>query len=137
MNKTKIKKYISKWGPRLELEVRSRVNYKIAASFLKKHAQPRLNSSEKTEIDEYWSQFGIKFPDYSWYEMFYGVTGIHSPKFIPDTLATYICYPYYNIRSHVGGWDDKNVYERLVPSATFPYSICHCINGNLYQYFGN
>ena len=35
---------------------------------------------------------------------------------------------------HEPGWDDKNVYEKLTTSCEFPYSLCHCINGNFYDH---
>ena len=73
--------------------------------------------------------------------MYYGITGIHDPRFIPDPVLARICYQYYNFESHIKGWDDKNLYERLVLNATFPYSLCHCINGKYYDnkwnYFNN
>lgn len=114
-----------------------RKRYAIAVAFLKEHPQPKLTSEEKKEIDAFWKEYGIKYPDYSWFEMYYGVTGIHDPRFIPDPIMGKICYPYYNFRTHLQGWDDKNVYEKLVPHATFPYSLCHCINGKFYDHKWN
>lgn len=129
---------IKKWGhkiiPFLSKELNSRKNWKTAATFLKEHPQPKLSKEEKNEIDYFWKQYGIKFPDYSWYEMYYGVTGIHDPRFIPHPVLITICYPYYNSMVHGPGWDDKNVYEKLTTSCEFPYSLCHCINGNFYDH---
>jgi len=116
-----------------------RVNYRIARNFLIEHPQPSLSVSEKKDIDRFWGEYKIKLPDYSWHEMYYGVTDIHDPRFIPDPILARICYKQFNVESYLKGWDDKNVYERLVPHAIFPYSLCHCIKGKYYdnkwQYF--
>ena len=122
-------------------EIACRVNYNIARNFLKEHPQPEISTCEKKEINTFWREYNIKYPDYSWFVMYYGVTGVHDPRFIPDPILAKICYKYYNFESHIKGWDDKNVYERLVFNATFPYSLCHCINGKYYDnkwnYFNN
>ncbi len=128
-----VKKIAKKYLPIIAREIDSRRKYKAAATFLKEHPQSKLTIEEKKEIDNYWKKYNIKFPDYSWFEMYYGVTGIHDPRFIPDPILGRICYPYYNFASHIKGWDDKNVYEKLVPHATFPDSLCHCIKGTLYD----
>jgi len=65
--------------------------------------------------------------------MYYGVTDIHDPRFIPDPILGRICYPHYNFATHIKGWDDKNVYEKLAPHASFPTSLCHCVKGELYD----
>lgn len=127
-------KPVKKLFPLIQKEFFARREYKVAYSFLKEHPQPKLTKEEKIDIDRFWRGYNIKYPDFSWFEMYYGVTGIHDPRFIPHPVMITICYPYYNSMVYGPGWDDKNVYERLVTSCEFPYSLCHCINGNYYDH---
>jgi hypothetical protein len=106
---------------------------RIAAVFLKKHPQPELTASEKQEIDRYWQQYGIRFKEYSWFQMYYGVTGIHDPSFIPDSIARSAIYRYYNDAASIPGWDDKNLYETILPDTRFPRTFAHIYNGDLYD----
>lgn len=107
--------------------------YQYARVFLRGHPQPLLTTSEKDDIDAYWAKFGIKWPDYSWFQMYYGVNGNKSPEFIPDPLAAVVLYRFYNPKEYIMGWDDKNMYERLLPIVPFPESLCHCIRGRYYD----
>ena len=108
-------------------------SYNYALNFLKDHPQPQLTQGEKHDIDDYWGTYNIHYKDYSWFQMYYGVTGIHDPRFIPNPIAGYILYPYYNDKSMISGWDDKNLYQELVPHVHFPSALCHCIRGRLYD----
>lgn len=107
--------------------------YSIANDFLKEHYYSDISANEKKEIDDYWQQYCIKFPDYSWFRMYYGITGIHSPYFIPNDIVHQILIPHYNNISCISGWDDKNVYELLLDNIHFPLSLAHCVNGRLYD----
>ena len=107
--------------------------YRDAGTFLAQHPQPELSQADKDEIDSYWRQFGIRFPDHSWHQMFYGVTGIHDPRFIPDCIAFPPIYRHYNDRECIVGWDDKNLYDRLVPNITFPQVLAHIYKGKAYD----
>lgn len=106
---------------------------KKAELFLKKHPMKELSTEEKQEIDDYWGQFGIKFPHYKWFEMYYGVTGIHDPRFIPDMIAGHILFPHYNEKQFIAAWADKNLFERYIPTIQFPTTLCHKFNGSLYD----
>lgn len=111
-------------------------DYSLAAEFLK--SQPsdsicQLSISEKREIDKFWSQYGIKFPDYTWFQMYYSVSGIHSPRFLINIFVLSSIYKYYNVQKDVHGWDDKNIYEKLLPNVKFPDSLAHKINGRFYD----
>ena len=108
-------------------------SYRQAAVFLKSHPQPPLTENEKQEIDIYWAQYGIKLPDYSWHEMYYGVTGIHSPKFIPDPFVGYAIIPFYNTPNYIDGWVDKNFFDRILPNVSQPDTLCHKFNGDFYD----
>lgn len=110
-----------------------RKKYKLANTFLKNNPQPPLTINEKNEIDDFWAKYGVKFPDYSWFQMYYGVTGIHNPKFIPDPFVGGVLYAFYNDAKSLGGWDDKNLYDKLVPSVSFPKVYCHYYMGDYYD----
>lgn len=112
------------------------LQYSLAADFLR--SQPsdsiyQLTDDEKREIDEFWAQYGVKFPDYTWFQMFYGVSGIRSPKFLIDIFVISSIYNYYNVQRDVDGWNDKNIFERLVKNVKFPDSLAHKINGRYYD----
>lgn len=108
-------------------------SYRAAQTFLNRHPNPVLDSNDIKEIDAFWGQYGIRFKDYSWFQMYYGVTGLHDPRFIPNPIAGFILYPYYNDFEMIGGWDDKNLYQELVPQIHFPKALCHCIRGRLFD----
>ena len=110
-----------------------RKKYKLANTFLKNNPQPPLTINEKNEIDDFWAKYGVKYPDYSWFQMYYGVTGIHNPKFIPDPFVGGVLYAYYNDAKSIGGWDDKNLYDQLVSSVSFPKVYCHYYMGDYYD----
>jgi len=109
------------------------VEYRAAATFLKRHPQPGLSQGDKEEIDRYWRQFGIKYPDYTWFEMYYGVTGIHDPRFIPDWLAWPPIYWHYNDKTCLAGWEDKNLAPHLIPDIAFPIDLVHIYRGKVYD----
>lgn len=111
-------------------------DYERAAIFLK--SQPvtalcQLTDSEKHEIDEFWAQYGVKFPDYTWFQMYYSVSGIHSPKFLINIFVISSIYKYYNSQRDVDGWNDKNMFERLVRNVKFPDALAHKINRRFYD----
>lgn len=105
---------------------------KVAIKTCKKKQYDELPPNEIEEIRTYWKKYGIKFPDYSWFKLFYTETGIHDPRFIPHSIA-YILYSHFNNRIVDKGWDDKNFYDRFVPTISFPESLCHYVNGNFYD----
>lgn len=111
-------------------------DYSTAADFLKN--QPansiyQLTDSDKHEIDEYWAQYGVKFPDYTWFQMYYSVSGIHSPKFLINIFVLSSIYKYYNAQKEIHSWVDKNISEKLVHNVKFPDSLVHKINGRYYD----
>ena len=109
------------------------VEYKAAARFLAKHPQPELSQADKDEIDRYWRKFGFKYPDYTWFQMFYGVSDIHDPRFIPDFLAWPPIYWHYNDKTCFAGWVDKNLATHLVPNIKFTTDLAHIYRGKVYD----
>lgn len=102
-------------------------------SFLKKNPQPALTEQDKREIDDYWKTFGIRIPDYSWHQWFYGVTGTKDPRFIPKPLWVYLVLPYYNNAKYLKAYKDKNLFDRLLPEANFPATVLKKVNGDFYD----
>lgn len=115
-----------------DLIIFSRTN-RAAKVFLNRFPQPALSDADKKEIDEYWRQYGIKMPDYNWFQMYYGVTGIHDPSFIPDPIARFALFRHYNDSSSIAGWDDKNLYETLLPDLPFPKTLAHIYHHAIYD----
>lgn len=107
--------------------------YSKAKKFLSKNPYPQLTKEQKEEIDDYWSRYGVQWPDYSWYQMYYGVTGIQDPRFMPDVFVGKVIYPYYNRQSYIAGWDDKNLYAKLLDVVQFPQVLCHRMNGRYFD----
>lgn len=118
------------------LDKELKTDYERAAYFLK--SQPsdalcQLTDNEKREIDEFWAQYGVKFPDYTWFQMYYSVSGIHSPKFLINIFVISSVYRYYNVQRDIDGWNDKNLFEKFVRNVKFPDSLAHKINGRYYD----
>ena len=134
--KSKIIDQFYKWGNipawRVEMVALKRA-HRSAAQFLKQNPQPPLTQADKEEIDHYWRRYGIRFTDYTWFEMLYGITGLHDPRFIPDPLAQRVVFRYYNELSAIQGWDDKNLYEKLLPGIAFAETLAHIYRGKVYD----
>ena len=106
---------------------------RLAASFLKRIPQPQLSEADKRAIDEYWRQYGVKFKDYKWFQMYYGVTGIRDPRFIPDPIARFALFRHYNDERSIPGWDDKNLYSFFLPDIRFPKTYAHIYHNAIYD----
>ena len=127
-------------GKRLLLDFRDNRIYqadKTAQRFNKTHGCPELTDEEKKEIDNYWSTYNIKFRNYEWHRMYYGVTGIHDPRFIPVPFAERVLYRYYNKQDFVPAYADKNMFQFFLPRMTFPTSIGKRVNSRYYDMMGN
>lgn len=110
---------------------------KIPHMSLNKLPQPELSESEKRDIDAFWAKYGLKIKDYSWFRMYYGITGIKNPAFIPQEIQFYSLLPHYNFGTFIKAWRDKNVFDRLLPKAHFPKTIIKKCNGRYYDGEGN
>lgn len=106
---------------------------RTAAVFLKRFPQPELSMADKEEIDRFWKHYGIRFTDHKWFQMYYGVTGIHDPSFIPDSIARFALFKHYNDFQSIPGWDDKNLYEIFLPDTRFPVTLAHIYNNAIYD----
>lgn len=106
---------------------------RLAASFLKRFPQPELTADDKKAIDEFWRTYGIRFKDYKWFQMYYGVTGIHDPRFIPDPIARFALFRHYNDERSIPGWDDKNLYDFFLPDIRFPKTLAHIYHNAIYD----
>lgn len=106
---------------------------RLAASFLQRFPQPELTVADKKKIDEFWQPYGIRFKDYRWHQMYYGVTGNHDPRFIPDPIARFALFRHYNDEASIPGWDDKNLYDFFLPDTRFPLTLAHIYHNAIYD----
>lgn len=100
--------------------------------YIKRNVVPELSLNDKKEIDRFWSQYGIKIKDYSWFQWYYFVTGQHDPCFIPQDIYSGIIWPFYNNEEFQWAWTDKNFFERFLPDVRFPRVILRKVNGQFY-----
>ncbi len=104
-----------------------------ARAYIRKHDPPALSAEEIRDIDAFWKQFGIRLDNYRWHQMYYDITGIKDPRFIPQNLAKAALYPYYNDPSETIAWADKNYFQRFVPAVRFPQMLGQKIHGRCYD----
>ena len=88
----------------------------------------------------YWASFNIKFEDYDWHRMYYSITGIHDPRFIPQPVAERLIYLHYNRQDFICAYADKNRFADIVPTLEFPKTIAKRVNSRYYdandKYYG-
>ena len=106
---------------------RHNMHYTLANDYCERYGVPDLSLDEKKHIMSFWGKYGIKLADYSYHRMFYNITGIHDPRFVPDYIAGHVVYPYYNDHAYEYTWRDKNMFDRLLPEVPFPKTIAKCI----------
>lgn len=116
----KVKKRYTKW-------------HKTATETLKSHPQPPLSDADIKKIDAYWEQYGIKFTDYSWYQLYYGATKIKDPRFMPKEIHCEIVLSYYNNKDFVAAYKDKNSFDVILPEKILPKTIIKKIAGDYYD----
>lgn len=104
-------------------------HHELALRYCEKYHVPDLSADEKNEIIKYWHQYGIRLMDFSYHRMYYYVTGIHDPRFVPDYIAGHVVYSYYNDHAYEYTWRDKNMFDRLLPEIPFPYTYAKRIRG--------
>ena len=130
------KKYINSYEDKLQRDTFVRGYFskkeKLAQDYCLKYQVPDITDGEKDEIQRYWSQYGIIISDFSWHRMYYHVTGIHDPRFVPDLVAGLVVYDYYNNKVYENTWRDKNMFSRLLPGVPFPRTIMKRIRGRFY-----
>ena len=101
--------------------------------YIRRFSPPALSGEEIRDIDTFWKRFGIRLDHYRWHQMYYHITGIRDPRFIPQNLAQAVLYPYYNDLSETKVWADKNYFERFVPVMRFPRMLGQRIHGRYYD----
>ena len=100
--------------------------------YLQENHAPELSRNEIMAVDDYWGQFGIKIRDYCWFRHFKHVTGVFSPRYIPNDIYAAIIALRYNAtrsESYWIAWKDKNYFERFVPGIPFPKVALRRIHG--------
>ena len=127
------KSYINSFRDKRALDNELRGRYSSRSEFARMQCEeanyPELTASEISGIDAYWARWGVKICDCSWHRMYYAVTGVHDPRFMPDDFVGLCLYSYYNDEAYVDAWRDKNMFERLVPSLRFPSTIGQRVRG--------
>lgn len=99
----------------------------LARNYCQRLNVPALSAEEKEQIVQYWAQYGIRIRDFSYHAMYYHVTGIRDPRFVPDMIAGLVIYEYYNDSAYEDAWRDKNLFDRLLPDVPFPDTYGKCI----------
>lgn len=124
---------------REERKIRSQYYGKDIAAheYIMANPMPELTESQKNDIISFWAQYGIKISDYSWFQWYYGVTGIKDPRFIPQDVYSYIVWPYHDNEEFCLAWKDKNLFERFVPEIPFPHNYLRRIHGRYFDGTGN
>ncbi len=129
----KIKKQLKKTGKSILRNsglTRQLKSAGISDAYIAKHDCPPLTAQEKNEIDAFWAEYGVKILNYDYHRMFYHVTGIHDPRFIPDSISHRVAVPYYNNPEKMRTYVDKNMFQRYLPEMPFPKMFGQCINGH-------
>lgn len=108
-----------------------------AHEYLAANPMPELTEAQRKDIDVFWSQYGIRILDHSWFQWYYGVTGIVDPRFIPQDVYSYIIWPYHDNEEFCLAWKDKNLFERFVPGIRFPRNYIRRIHGRFFDGDGN
>lgn len=101
--------------------------------YLNKYPQSQLTAVQKKEIDDFWRPYGINVKDYSWYQWYYGKTGIVDPRFLPQEYYLHLILPYYNRQEFIQAYKDKNMFDLILPSSDLPKTIFKRKNGALFD----
>ena len=97
------------------------------------HPVPELSEKDKSEIARYWEPYGIHIKNFDGFKWYYGTTGIHDPRFLPNDIYCDILVPYLNDTRYVEAYRDKSVFSRILPDLPFPETILKNIRGRLYD----
>jgi hypothetical protein len=92
----------------------------------------KLTSDQKKEIKDYYKQTaGIKVST-KWHRLFYTLTGVFSPKYVPENYFLMDIIPSLMKGYFIRAYDDKNMYDRLFPDIKQPKVIVNRIHGFYY-----
>lgn len=129
------KRYVNSWGDKRAYDDAQREHFAVRASYARRyveeHGLPDISDAEREEIRSFWGRYGFRVVDFSWWRMYYAVTGLHDPRFVPDDVMGLVVYAYYNDPAYADAWRDKNEFERLLPGMPFPEAIGRCRRGRL------
>ena len=131
--KTSIKKTIKKARKMIVREHAYRSRLPFVHKLVKKNNCPELSKDEIKTINDYWMQFGIRIPDKSWFQLYYAITGIKDPRFIPQEIAFYSIQPFYNNAKFTEAYKDKNAFDTFIAPECFPKTIIKRIDGLFYD----
>ena len=105
----------------------------LAKKFNMEYSCPPLSEADRKEIDKYWSQYHVRFEDYEWHRMYYAVTGLHDPRFLPQPMAEHVLYPFYNRQDFANAYANKAMFPSYLPRLHFPDTIGKRMNAYYYD----
>lgn len=136
----RINHLLQKYLKKLRFEKRYWLYNRSVEKLIIKYALPPLTEIEKKDIDNYWGKYGVKFSNYNYHRLFYGITKKKDPRFIPFPFAALVLYPFYNDSTKIQAYADKNMFYKLLPNMPFPKLIGQRINGRFFdsegKYYG-
>ena len=110
-------------------EIKAERSYR---AYLAKHSVPELSQNDKDEIVAYWKQYGITVKNFKGFQWYYGVTGMHDPRFISHDIYADILVHYLNKMNYVEAYRDKAFFNRFLPDIRFPATILKTVGGRFY-----
>lgn len=91
-----------------------------------------LTPSQKQEVQAFYKKHWGEEINLKWHEYYYHVNGIFSPEYIPTYIYyTKIC-PKFNDPKLIKLYSDKNMIDKLIPTAKKPKTYIKNINGHFY-----
>lgn len=87
-----------------------------------------LTSEQKKEIDAFWNKYNFHIP-YAWHRLYYGITGIYDPAFVPNNIFHYGIKYHLNRKPFASTWSDKCYLDRFINNVTTPQCIVRNVNG--------
>ncbi len=92
-----------------------------------------LTKEQKQEIKSYYKEkLGVEVST-KWHRFAYSLTGIYDKHILPNDLYVgYIQPALIDYRMKIA-YDDKNIFTRLLPFASYPRKIVQCANGLFYN----
>ncbi len=120
--RTSYAKYVSRRKIQNDLRI---VRHQIQSS---NEPIPELTAQQEQQIKAYFSQYGMEVP-LQWHRLFYGKTGIHDPRFVPEPVFQSIIKPKMNDHTFAGIWSDKAYTDYLIRGVRTVRSVVRNVNG--------
>lgn len=92
----------------------------------------QLSERQIGEIKQFYKQHFEVDVNTKWHEYYYSVNGIFSPEYIPTYLYYSKICPKMNNPRNMTMYSDKNMIDKLIPTAKIPETYVKNINGYFY-----